>query len=304
MILVGSRALQLRAPHLLRRRPVDFDWICSESDFERWLAANQDKVLVRKTYTVLDGTKIIVEGEGVVCEFELIQPGSSSEMFRDIVTSETETLHTMFGMVPCLDMLFSLKKSHRYLKNSPFFWKTVTDYHSLKQAGCTVRPEYVSFLRKRESETYCYKHPSLAQRKETFFTDDKVQYTYDHDSVHRSVAVFDVPAYTRYLKDGHEVMCDKEKFFSIPREMQIAGVVEEACVLAIERSLVPYPGVRTPKDAWFYALSKVCTSITSGWFREFAYENIFDVIRAYPKYYWDKFQADVSAGRIGLVGSI
>lgn len=107
-----------------------------------------------------------------------------------------------------------------------------------------------------------------------------------------------IPAYTRYQKDGQEVQCDKNKFFNCAREIQLAGVVEEAAVLAIERSLVPHPNVWTPHFAWKFALAKVCTSITSGWFREFAYENALDILKLYPVDYWDKFQKDVESGLV------
>lgn len=103
------------------------------------------------------------------------------------------------------------------------------------------------------------------------------------------------------MKDGAEVQCDKAKFFACSREVQLAGVVEEAAVLAIERSLVPHPGVWSPKYAWKFALSKVCSSITSGWFREFAYENALDVLKLYPANYWDKFQKDVESGLVRKV---
>jgi hypothetical protein len=75
-------------------------------------------------------------------------------------------------------------------------------------------------------------------------------------------------------------------------------VVEEAAVLAIERSLVPHPGIKTPEEAWRFALAKVCSSITSGWFREFAYENALEIIKLYPKGYWEKFQEDVKSGLV------
>ena len=69
-------------------------------------------------------------------------------------------------------------------------------------------------------------------------------------------------------------------------------------MLACERSLIPHPGKMTPKQAWTFALSKVCSSITSGWFREFAYENIFEVMKSYPENYWDKFQQAAKEGKV------
>ena len=164
--------------------------------------------------------------------------------------------------------------------------------------GAVVRPEYEEFLKLREKETYTYAHPKLNVNKDNFFKDDNIQYVYDHDSIHVSVARGERPAYTYYMKENEQVMTDKEKFFAQPREIQLNGVVEESAVLAIERSLVPHPGVWTPKFAWKFALSKVCSSITSGWFRAFAYENIVEVLKLYPEGYWEKFQKDVESGLV------
>ena len=95
------------------------------------------------------------------------------------------------------------------------------------------------------------------------------------------------------------MQCDKNKFFSIDEKYRLAGAVEEAAVLAIERSLVPHAGTWTPEYAWKFALSKVCSSITSNWFREYSYNNIFKILKMYPKNYWEKFQNDVSIGLVG-----
>ena len=100
------------------------------------------------------------------------------------------------------------------------------------------------------------------------------------------------------MKDGEQVLTDKAKFFACTREIQLAGVVEEAATLAIERSLLPHPGVWTPEYAWRFALAKVCSSITSGWFREFAYENALEILKLYPNGYWEKFQQDRADGKV------
>lgn len=303
MILVGSRALMLRAPRLLLRKPQDFDFICTMSEFDKWYSENSASLNVKKFYseTGLHFNKMIVEADSN-CEFEIIQEHKSSGLLNKIVRNSPDTIETSFGLVPSLDMLFTIKASHKYLKNSPHFWKTLTDYHILKHSGAKIREEYQAFFKMREKETYTYSHPKLNQNKDGFFADDNIKYVYDHDTIHQSVAMFDgIPAYTRYMKDGEEVQCDKAKFFACPREIQLAGVVEEAAVLAIERSLVPHPGVWTPQYAWRFALSKVCSSITSGWFREFAYENALDVLKLYPTNYWEKFQKDVESGLVKVL---
>lgn len=298
IILIGSRALALRAPNLLIRKPNDFDFfISSMEEFKLWMSLNENKIQPKKVYQKNDH-KMIIEGN-VNCEFEIIQTGTSSKLFEQLVENDSGSrlISTTFGMLPSLDLLFTLKSSHKYLKNSPHFWKNLVDYHVMKTFGAKVRPEFKEFLKLREKETYSYKHPSLNVDKKSFFTDE-VKYMYDHDTIHQSVAIFEKPAYLHYIKNGQEVQCDKNKFFACSKDIQMAGVIEEAAVLAIERSLVPFPGVKTPQEAWKFALSKVCSSITSGFFRQFAYENALDILKLCPKNYWEKFQRDVELGLV------
>lgn len=295
MILMGSRALALRAPQLLGRKPLDFDFCCSKAEFDSWMESNAHKVSPTKVYS--EKNKMIVEGK-TNCEFEIVGGQPSTQMMIDLVESDPDTFDTPFGKIPSLDMLYTIKTSHRFLKNSPHFWKTLADYHIMRRAGAKVRPEFQDFLKIREKETYNYAHPKLNVKKNDFFKDDNIQYVWDHDDIHKSVARYEAPAYTYYLKDGAQVDCDKNKFFSLDEKYRLAGVVEEAAVLAIERSLVPHPGVWTPEYAWRFALSKVCSSITSGWFRAYAYDHAPEILKLYPQGYWEKFQEDVKSGLV------
>lgn len=295
MILIGSRALALRAPGLLQRKPVDFDFICTMDEYNTWMEKNSHKVKPTKMYSIED-KKMIVEGQ-VNCEFELIKSGNSCDMLDQLLKEDKQTLHTPFGMIPSFDLLFTIKSSHKYLKNNPYFWKTLADYHVMKLNGAETKPEHQAFLKQREAETYTYLHPKLNVSKKDFFSEEfGVKYTYDHDSIHQAVKLLDQPAYKFFQKEEAEVATSKEKFLSCSSEVQLYSVVEESAVLAIERSLVPHPGVLTKEQAWRMALSKVCTSIASGWWRAFAYENAFKILKLYPTDYWDKFQIGVANG--------
>jgi hypothetical protein len=53
--------------------------------------------------------------------------------------------------------------------------------------------------------------------------------------------------------------------------------------LALERSLVPFDWRSGEDYAFKKALEKVCTSITSGFFREYAWEHYAAVINLYNK---------------------
>lgn len=299
MILIGSQAFKLLAPKFVEREPKDFDFIATRAEFEGFLDKHRESIRPEKIYPIegKNFLKMIVEGASIL-EFEIIQDDKSSREIHEMIAAEPETKHTdSFGMLPSLDWLFFMKTSHRYLKNSPHFWKNLRDYHIMKGLGAKIPDERRSLLKRREKETYDYAHPKLAgQSKDNFFVD--TFYIHDHDSIHRAVAIKERPAYTYYMKDGAQVDCDKAKFFALPQEFRVNGIVEEAAVLAIERSLVPHPGKWTPEYAWHFAFMKVCTSITSGWFREFGYENAFECIRNRPRDYFEKFQAALADGRI------
>jgi hypothetical protein len=285
MILIGSRAMAIRG--LAHRPPVDFDFVCTQAEFDAW-----DTSKARPTKVYAEGKKMIVEG-ATNCEFEIVSEGSSGALLTDIVSADPKTIRTSMGLVPSLDLLFTLKSSHKHLKNSPHFWKTLGDYHRMKMMGAKA---HQGLLRMREKETYTYAHPKLNQNKSKFFTDDNITYTYDHDSIHQAVKTLDQPAYKYFSTDGEEVLSSRERFNTCSREIQLLSVVEESSVLACERSLVPFPGVLTVEQAWRMAFSKVCTSIASGWWRAFAYENALEALRMYPKDYWEKFQAGVASG--------
>lgn len=291
LILIGSRALAIRAPQILNRQPKDFDFIGYENDIINWISKNDLGEFKR------DNNKIIVQKE--MCEFEIIEENKSSKLFYDLVINDLLTIETEFGLVPNLNLLFTLKSTHRYLKNSPHFIKNILDYHLMKRAGAKILPEYLEFFQLREKETYTNVLPKLNVNKKEFFkNDDLLQYRFNHDDLHVAVKTFDRPAYEYYLKDGSEVMCSKEKFFSVSEEIRLAGVLEEAYTLALERSQIPFPDKITPKQSFTLALSKVCTSITSGFFREYAYENFFTVLKMYNDNYVERFWKEVEKGNV------
>lgn len=291
MILIGSQALKIMAPQLLQREPRDFDFISTQKEAEDFISKRLDSF--EKIYK--KGNKLIAEGE-VPCEFELLEESPTAQMYHELVMAEQPITLGEFGSVPSLNLLFTLKASHKYLKNSPHFWKNVMDYHKMKAVGAVVKEEYKPFLKAREKATYVYSHPKLNVSKKDFFKDDNIQYVYDHDSIHVAVKHLDRPAYTYYMVDGAEVQTSKKKFFEVDELVRLYGVLEESYVLALERSQIPHAGKLSPKNSFSIAISKVCTSITSGWFREYAYENIFKVLKMYSDDYVQRFEEGLNAG--------
>lgn len=303
MLLIGSRALVANNPELEGvRRTLDWDFICTIEQFTAWHMANKANLQFAvptqggKYYHARDK-------QGMNYEFELAWPGTSAELFLERGAYDAKAVGCEVKTAINEDLLL-IKLSHRYKRNSPHFLKTMSDIKFLReklggQADSWMKiPSNVELFKLRESESYTYAHPKLNVSSKDFFNGDGVNYVYDHDSIHEAVALIEIqlgspaqpmtinrPAYTYYMKDGSEVMTSKEKFFSVREEVRLYGVYEESCVLALERSQIPHglgkEGGPTARWSFEMALMKVCTSITSGWFREYAWENYQKVLDLY-----------------------
>lgn len=313
MLLIGSRALIINGVDP-GRKPRDIDLIATYDELTELTAAVRE--ITRLSSIPLSENKTVLKCEdGTIIEVEIAWSGSTG---RELLTDGSYNRHLdMYGMwtaVAPLDLLYSLKLSHRYLKNSPHFRKTHDDIMLMRKAGGKVHHE--DWFRRREKETYTYKHPKLNVKKGDFFRGDGVQYVYDHDDIHKAVAHYrdyhladalddglitgwdPLPAYRLYMKDGAEVQCDRSKFEALGNDVRLYGVLEEAQVLALERSQIPFRGKVDPRRSFDIALMKVCTSITSGWFREFAWENLREVEAMYEPDYVDRFWRAVEAGKV------
>jgi hypothetical protein len=290
MLLVGSQALILRGYNL--RKPSDFDLFVTPDELKNLVSKYNMPV------KHLKDTKFLSVWDGMPVELEVGLLNNSTDVLLNRHYDQTAKLPFGEAQVADLNTLLTLKMSHRYLKNSPFFNKTMEDIKFLRSKGAFVPEELKQTLKLRETETYTYKHPSLKQGKETFFEEKETFYVYDHDSIHRAVALGEAPAYTYYIEDGAEVNCSKQSFYAVSQEIRLRGVLEESYVLALERSQIPFNWEPAPLDSFLKALEKVCTSITSGWFREFAWENYDTVKGMYNPDYIDKFKKSLSEGKI------
>lgn len=284
MVIVGSRALEMQLKRQGKEfyRPcLDLDFLCTEEEWATEAARySQDKFTELVERKENKGHVKMVAGAHL--EFDIAQPGDSTETLIQYCKASSKSMFLSNGdFAAPLDVLYLLKMSHRYKKNSPHFHKTMSDIHFLRSIGAVIPLELKGVLKQREKETYNYSHPNLDVKSKDFFKGDEVPYVYDHDSIHRAIAILEEPAYMKYMKDGSEVMTSKEKFFAQEKHIQLLGVYEESCVLALERSQIPFGDSVTPRQSFLMALSKVCTSITSGWFREFAWENHNTIAKFY-----------------------
>lgn len=282
MLIIGSVALQHHLPALLDRRPRDIDVICTWEEFEERSKNAPIKYPVSEN-------KWILKYPDEIWECEIAWSDSTGRELLDRHNGDSEYATP--------EELLALKLSHRYLKNSPHFSKTRRDIQTLRFAGFQLDEWLTDWVKRREIETYDYNHPRLDRNKKDFFSDDGIDYVYDHDSLHKAVAIHDRPAYTYFQVEGQEVLCDMNKFATLPIEIRLAAVWEESAVLALERSYVPFNA--DPDKAFETALKKVCTSITSGKFREFAWEHYSAVLELNKQHnYVSMFENGLSNGTV------
>jgi hypothetical protein len=166
-----------------------------------------------------------------------------------------------------------IKRSH--LWRNLGFGKHITHYHKLLKDFHDFDQQDMEVLNRRIEATkimFPQGNPSLKQSKEDFF-DDYVTKKYDHDYIHELAAFENEPIYVKLLSNTESVWCDVGKWDMLTFSQKCMAVCEETMVIAIERFIVPNDWKYPPKKAYFQALEKVCTTLTSGWFRDFAIDN-------------------------------
>ena len=169
--------------------------------------------------------------------------------------------------------LMLIRRSHLYRPLN--FEKHIRAYHKYKEKLFSQTDiNYFNILKdliKRTKALYPDRHPSLKQNKGEFF-DDYVTKIYEHDDIHYATCYYDRPIYESLKSNSETVWCEKSKWEQLSHEDKIKCVQEEAFVIAIERFILPNKGY-PPKFAFSKAITRICTNLTSGWFRDFAIEN-------------------------------
>lgn len=133
-------------------------------------------------------------------------------------------------------------------------------------------------------------NPNLMQTKEDFFN-DAVEKKYDHDYLHELVAFYQKPLYTKLLRDNSLAWCDLDKWNKLSHEDQVKCVAEETLVIAMERFMIPNNWNYPSKLAFMKALKKVCTTLTSGWFRDKAIDSYPEVMLQYNDFIFNKVES-------------
>lgn len=202
----------------------------------------------------------------------------NNEDMKQYATDEVLNFNAHELHIMSMQGLAIIKRSH--LWRSLSFGKHITHYHKYGLARNLIESEdYVRRLRLSYAE-FSKGHPKLNQSVADFF-DDAVTKIYDHDYLHELLAYYDRPLYTKLQKDASKAWCDKDLWYNLSYQDKVRCVAEETKVISVERFLVPSNWTCSSKLAYMKSLEKVCTSLCSGWFRDFAIDNYPEVLAEY-----------------------
>lgn len=257
-VLIGSRALAYWFPEYKVNPQSDWDVITDEP---------------------LEVMQELLKSDNV----EIHDPNFlDSFWFKQIYYSKID--HKLGIAVASPQALSIIKRSH--LWRDLRFGKHIADYNKYLRKYAenydTLDKEVLRIRTELSYKAFPQPHPKLNQKVEDFF-DDAVEKKYSHDWLHELVAYYDKPLYTRLQDDPSSAWCKKEKWDELTHEDKIKCIAEEAHVIAIERFMVPSNWTAYPKLAYFKAVEKVCTTLCSGWFRDYAIDYFEEVINSYDQ---------------------
>lgn len=247
----------------------------------------------------------------------------SVRMFLDI--NKDMPKMEAFGLkfrVASPESLLAIKKSHIYHRHNWF--KHIDDYSFLKSQGLCLTHEIIAAMDERireRDQRGDFKIPaSLDVSNEKFFSesDKTVKRKFKHDDLHKAVMYYDEPIYDKIKHDKSKAMVEKELFDGLSYDDKCNLVREEAYVIGLERIIIPqwynYSLLRsyglsdepleisskTIMNAYKYAIMRLSTDLTKGWFREFVAENYIE-LKEPDVDYVDKFLRAYNNGNIGRI---
>lgn len=312
MILIGSKALSFYTDiEDKRKKNADVDVILTEADFFSFIEKNENNIIKmlptsEYKYSLTFKNK---EGKKIHYECELSDNLASSDFLIKNKESVTEKIYTdEFGnefSVLNYNYLFLMKKSHIIFPIH--FEKNIADYLLLKNIAHLnnnkMEKEFFKLRRKEGQERFDVysKTPKLNVSNERFFKYSGVEdnRVFVHDDLHEVIKHYDKPIYEYLKKDFEKAWCEKDMFFNLPFEMQIQCVQEEAYVISLERYIIPKEyEYNDPFICYKRALKRICTTLCSGYFRQFALDNYDKVIKAYKEDFIHKFNEAYNNGTL------
>jgi len=301
MLIVGSKALKYHFPNL-NREVKDIDIIGTKGDIDYLIEILcPERVVSTKWLTTLFKIKKKDSFFNTDNVEILNSTGSRSlSMYLKHRENSEPFLHGLRWASK--EVLLSLKKSHI---NFPIkFNKHIIDYNILLNELKEDKLRNITKLNFQETKERFgeLKTPSLKNKTTEFFGQSEkfVKYFYVHDDLHKVMAHYNQPIYSDMQIDESNAWCEKSIWDGFEFDKKIKCVLEEAYVIALERKIIPMLN-GSSKSAFDWALMRICTTLCSGWFREFATDNWSKIVDQYDKDYVLKF---LEAEYSGLIKKI
>ena len=274
-LIIGSYALGIRPAK-------DIDIICYKEDIEVEITNGDDYVC-----------SFMYQGRKIEClladkqeSLAYLLKGELREKWDSVIADPIE--------------LFIIKAGHITFPHRQWE-KHIGDYHILKKlVESSVLWTYEGFPEETQERIKLHRKcteerigkqrlPKLKGVSKEQFFDDNVKKYLIHDDIHYMVAHKEHPMYWYMQRDHTKVECHKDLWDAFSYEDKIHCVMEECYTIALERHIIPtIKGDRAgfpAHEAFKWALMRVCTTLTSGFFRQFSIDNYFTVLNNYNKEY-------------------
>jgi hypothetical protein len=300
MLVIGSKALAHNLPNLDIKWN-DVDLIAYRKDIDYLINALKPEKIVDKNGLV---SLVNIEPYGYYdsrnVEILLADDSESLQGYLKYFNAESGGLK-----IAPLEVLYSIKKGHIHFPVK--FEKHIKHYTILNDLFDSN--DKLSDLTKLHFEDTQkrlgkLKTPSLNKSVKNFFDQSNgyVKSYFIHDDIHQVMSHYDEPLYTKLQKDKKMARCEKQLWENLIFEDKAKCVLEEAYVIALERKMIPmlFGGAtgHTSKEAFDWALMRICTTLCSGWFRQFATDNFFRIKEYYNPKYVEKFLMNYQNGKI------
>jgi hypothetical protein len=302
MLIVGSRAAKHYLPDF--REPKDHDVICTPDEFKMFRKLNPEL----EKYLIFKHTKKwIMRKPKLQVEFELAIPGSSGELLLNIVNSDNcfldldechpdDFIVRFHGKIYYAnpEILFLIKKSHIGYQ---IHWdKNIADYSFLKERVKSldfftlILKDFMDLREKEMKERFSKrKKIDMDKKNSDFFnyTQKSIKRKYPHDLLHKHTCYYDEPLYLKLKVDKEIAKVDENLWNNLSFDDKVKAVREEAMVIALERKIIPTLDSKEKIDrieAFKWALMRISTNLTEGFFREFAVDNHLEILKDIPAY--------------------
>ncbi len=271
------------------RTPKDWDFIMPLANIPTWVSENASQL---KYFHAKNDWKFIGKTiTGMQIEIEVADANPSSMWLWENRKKFTHGIaknindHPVWHMQVANNLVLSLiKRSHLYW--AVHWQKNIEDYHVLKLHAehfdkQEITPELQEFYEMRLAENtkkFGKNRVNLNMSNDDFFKkSQKIGRRFVHDDIHEAVKYGEQPLYKVCKVDQDKANLSEPIFRLLDRESQLNLVREETMVIALERQVIPKDYMVDYADAYLYALSRICTNLTAGWFRDFAIENYLEL---------------------------